>query len=108
MPSITAAAYTNNFAGTNSTTLFDIDTQTDQLMIQNPPNAGTLVPVGSLGLNAEAANGFDIGGTSGVAYAILTTPGNTGLYRINLGTGAATLVSPFNTQVTGFTVGLGF
>jgi hypothetical protein len=108
MPSVTAAAYTNNFTGTNSTTLFDIDTQTDQLMIQNPPNAGALVPVGSLGINAEASNGFDIGGTSGVAYAILTIPGSTGLYRINLGTGAATLVSPFNTQVTGFTVGLGF
>jgi hypothetical protein len=108
MPMVTAAAYTNNFAGTTSTTLYDIDTQTDQLLIQNPPNNGTLVLVGSLGVNAEAANGFDIGGTSGIAYAILTTTGSTGLYRVNLSTGTAAFMSAFNTQVTGFTVGLGF
>jgi hypothetical protein len=41
--SITAAAYTNSFAGATSTTLYDIDVATNQLYIQNPPNIGPLL-----------------------------------------------------------------
>jgi hypothetical protein len=108
MPSVDAAAYTNNFPGSTTTTLYDIDFSTDQLFIQNPPNNGTLVTVGSLGVNAEAANGFDIGGTSGMAYAILTTGSNTSLFKINLMTGAATFVAALPGKVNGFAIGLGF
>ena len=39
---ITAAAYTNSFAGTASTTLFVIDAANATLYTQNPPNNGTL------------------------------------------------------------------
>ena len=35
-PSVDAAAYTNNFAGAASTTLYDIDYATDKLYIQSP------------------------------------------------------------------------
>jgi hypothetical protein len=105
---ITASAYANNFAGTTSTTLFDIDVNTDQLYIQNPPNAGTLVAVGSLGMNAEAMSGFDIGGTTGMAYALLSSGGNTRLYNINRTTGAASAMGNFSSPVSGFTIGLGF
>ena len=63
---------------------------------------------GSLGINVEAANGFDIGSTSTTAYAIFTVGAAQGLYRINLTTGAATKISDFSRPVRGFTVGLGF
>lgn len=91
-PSVTAAGYTNNFAGATSTTLYVIDTGSDRLLIQNPPNNGTLVDVGPLGVDATSANGFDIFAGDGIAYAALTVAGSTGLYTINLSTGAATLV----------------
>lgn len=107
-PMVTAAAYTNNFAGATTTTLFDIDTNTDKLLIQAPPNDGVLTEVGSLGINATAANGFDIGGTSGIAYAILTTENGTRIYSINTSTGVAKSMSNFPATVNGFAIGLGF
>lgn len=108
MPMVTAAAYTNNFAGTATTQLFDIDVATDKLYLQNPPNVGTLVEVGSLGMNVEAANGFDISGTRGIAYALLTSGGSTKLYTINTTTGAASDKGNFASSVNGFCLGLGF
>lgn len=108
-PTITGAAYTNNFAGATTTTLFDIDSNTDKLFRQDPPNPGGLVEIGSLGVNVEAANGFDIGGASGTAYALLTVGGGTRVYTINLTTGAATAGAIFpTTPVRAMAVGLGF
>ncbi len=107
-PKVNAAAYTNNFAGATSTLLLDIDVDTDKLYQQNLPNIGTLVEVGSLGINAEGSNGFDISGTRGVAYALLTSSGGTKLYSVNTNTGAATAIGDFASPVRGFTVGLGF
>jgi len=102
-PNIGAAAYTNNFAGATSTTLYDIDFFRDRLVIQTPPNSGTLVRVGELAplvpspLGADittALVNFDISGLSGIAYASLTPPNAnfSVLYTINLGTGLASLV----------------
>ncbi len=107
-PAISAAAYTNNFPGAITTTLYDLDFTTGKLYMQNPPNNGVLVEVGSLGIGITSGNGFDIGGTSGIAYAVLTTGATTKLYRINLSTGAATAVMDFPRPVTGFSIGLGF
>lgn len=107
-PSITAAAYTNNFAGATTTVLFDIDNQTNMLYKQDPPNAGTLTAIGALGVTATASNGFDIGGTSGIAYALLTVGGVTKVYTINLTTGAATAGATLTGNVKAFTIGLGF
>ena len=111
-PNVTASAYTNNFAGATTTTLYNIDTQgaTAMLVQQNPPNNGTLVPVGSLGFPAEGANGFDIGGTSGTAYALLRSNGTTRLYTINLTNGSSSpgALLPGNPVVRGFALGLGF
>jgi Domain of unknown function (DUF4394) len=107
-PNVTASAYTNNVPGSVNTTLFNIDVTTDKLYTQNPPNNGTLVEVGSLGIDVTADNGFDIGGTSNVAYAILTVGGSTSIYTINLTTGMATKVDAFPAAVKGFAVGLGF
>ncbi len=107
-PNVTAAAYTNNFAGATTTTLFDIDVTTDKLYAQNPPNNGTLVEVGSLGVDVTAENGFDIGGTTNSAWALVTVGSSTRIYIINLITGAATQVSTFPNSTRGFAVGLGF
>ncbi|TCD07132.1 DUF4394 domain-containing protein [Pedobacter frigidisoli] len=105
---ISGSAYTNNFQGSSATVLYDIDATNDRLYKQDPPNAGTLVDVGALGVNIEATNGFDIGGTSGVAYGIFTVGGVQKLYSINLTTGAATAGATITTAVRGFTLGLGF
>jgi hypothetical protein len=91
-PHIVGSAYINNVAGAATTTLFAIDSTTDTLSIQNPPNNGTLVPVGPLGVDTNDFVGFDISANDGTAYATLTSVANvTSLYRLNLSTGAATL-----------------
>ncbi len=107
-PTITAAAYSNNFAGATSTMLFDIDVATDKLYLQSPPNNGGLVEIGNLNYNIDAANGFDIGGTSGTAWAILMSNNRSRLFTINTTTGAATVKGDFPAMVNGFTIGLGF
>ena len=106
-PFVNAAAYTNSFAGTTSTVLYDIDSESNSLFKQNPPNDGGLERIGALGVDIDAANGFDIGGTTGMAYALLTVGGNTGLYSINLTNGSATKVSDFAGSVKGFALGFG-
>ena len=107
-PSVTASAYTNNFAGATTTVLFNIDNVTDKLTRQDPPNNGTQVDVGALGINVEAVSGFDITSRSGVGYATLKVGSNSALYTINLTTGAATKVADMPTTVRAFAVGLGF
>jgi hypothetical protein len=82
-------AYSNNVAGAATTTLYGIDVTSDQLVILNPPNAGTATPVGPLGAAASTGlTGFDISPT-GIAY--LVVQGGL-LNRVNLSTGAATLI----------------
>jgi hypothetical protein len=105
---VDAVAYTNSFAGATTTTLYDVDYNVDKLFKQMPANAGTLIEVGSLGINVSAGNGFDIGGISGNAWGIFTVGGTTSLYSINLNSGAATMNRSFPVMVNGFTVGLGF
>jgi hypothetical protein len=55
-----------------------------------------------------SANGFDIGSTTGTAYALLTVSGVTKVYTINLTTGAATAGATLPGTVRAFTLGLGF
>ncbi len=86
----------------------DPDSTGDRLYRQDPPNAGTLVDVGPLGINVETNNDFDIGGTTGIAYGIFTVSGVQKIYTVNLTTGAATAGAPLSTAVRGFTLGLGF
>lgn len=105
---ISAAAYTNNFTGTTATTLFVIDHNTDKLYQQNPPNNGTLVETGSLGINITNTNGFDIGSVSQKAYLMASVGASTKLYTINTTSGAATPLSDYPNPVKAFAVGLGF
>jgi hypothetical protein len=93
-PNVTASAYTNNFAGATSTTLYDIDNARHALVTQNPPNNGTLTTVGALGTSNNAV-AFDIGDGNG-AYAVLNEEQNRqGLYRIDLTNGHATKATNF-------------
>ena len=105
---VNGAAYTSNVASATSTVLYVIDSQTNMLYTQNPPNAGTLVPVGALGVDVDADSGFDIGGSSGIAYGLLKVGGTTSVYSINLTTGAATKVRDISVQAKAMTIGLGF
>ena len=112
-PVVTAAAYTNSFAGTSATMLFDIDTASASLALQNPPNDGTLVTVGALGVAVAGDAGFDIaGGANGLALAALRTSaaGPSSLYRVDLATGAAVLsggaATPALSAIGNGTVGL--
>jgi trimeric autotransporter adhesin len=100
-PNVTGVAYTNSVNGATSTTLYDIDSSTDSLYIQNPPASGTLTLVGPLGVDTSPLVGFDISGTTGLAYASLSTPTNaSSLYAINLATGTATLVGAVGSSAT--------
>lgn len=108
MPSVSAAAYTNNFAQASSTQLFVIDTGNNNLYLQNPPNNGTLTLVGGLGITTTEMNGFDIGGNSGEAFAIFTVNTTQSIYKVNLTTGTATKVVDFLPAVTSMALGLGF
>ena len=93
-PNVAGSAYTNSFAGATSTTLFDIDNARHALVIQNPPNNGTLTTVGALGTNNNAV-AFDIG-EGNVGYAVLNGEQNRqNLYRIDLSNGHATQATNF-------------
>ncbi|WP_251373876.1 DUF4394 domain-containing protein [Janthinobacterium sp. JC611] len=112
-PVVTAAAYTNSFAGTAATMLFDIDVASASLALQNPPNDGTLANVGLLGVAVAGDAGFDIaGGANGLALAALRTAagGPSSLYRIDLATGAAVPIggaaTPAASAIGNGTVGL--
>jgi hypothetical protein len=111
---VTAVAYTNNDKNPmTATVLFDIDTMADQLSIQAPPNAGTLNPVGALGMDAGVDTSFDIftsaqpgEGVRGLATFMMG--GQTRLFRVDLTTGQLTLAGSFaaNTQIMGIAIPL--
>lgn len=106
-PSVDGLAYINNNVATDpaggATTLYDMDFGKDDLLIQNPPNSGTLNTVGSfgIGIDALAGIGFDIftdpastddsiAGHRGYAVMRRTEPNKYLLYDVNLGNGQIT------------------
>jgi len=94
-PSVAAAAYTNSILNATTTQLFDVDSTSSVLALQNPPNDGTLVNVGPLGVTIAGDGGMDIaGGANGLVLAALRTTagGPTSLYRVDITTGAGTLI----------------
>ncbi len=118
-PTVTASAYTNSFPGPSAavaprtTQLFDIDSNLDVLALQNPPNNGTLVTVGSLGVDFGPIGGFDIQSPSAgvnTAFAAFGSPSNNtlaaSLYSINLTTGAASSLGQIGTGAGSNLIGL--
>ncbi|HEY9691389.1 MAG TPA: DUF4394 domain-containing protein [Oculatellaceae cyanobacterium] len=98
-PNITAAAYTNSFAGTTTTQLFNIDSNLDILVQQNPPNNGTLNTIGSLGIDFGSTGGFDIFTGSDQTTNTAFAASGSSLYNINLATGAATTLGTIGNNV---------
>jgi len=104
---IAASAYTNNDLTAMSppntgTTLFELDTNLNQIAIQSPPNNGILVATGQLGVDPGSAAGFDIYtwlGLDGMSIgntglASLSVSGATGLYSLDPLTGRALPLGP--------------
>jgi Domain of unknown function (DUF4394) len=113
---VTGAAYTNNDLDANTvTTLFDIDTVNDNVVVQSPANAGLLAPAGKLQVDAGTSVGFDIysrnrfGVTQGnTGYATVSVLGRYSLFQVNLLTGKASRIGGFraDTQVTDLAIPL--
>lgn len=107
-PQITSVGYTDSFAGTTSTALFDIDALSSSLFLQNPPNAGTLQMVGALGVTPAGDSGLDIlsFGGNNAAVASMTVGGVSTLYAIDLTAGTASSIGPIagNPSLLGLTV----
>jgi hypothetical protein len=87
-PRITAAAYSNNVKDAATTKLFEIDAETDSLVLQEPPNDGGLVTIGPLGVDFGPLGGFDVVTEHGVDVAWAASGAT--LYRLDLGSGQAT------------------
>lgn len=105
--SVAAGAYTNAPQGgvATSTQLYDIETNAYTLVLQDPPNAGTLVTVGGLGDSLGVNGGFDVQTGTGTAYLVTTNGEGTDVRTVDLMTGATTLVdgAPTLPDVSGFT-----
>jgi hypothetical protein len=97
-PAIVGCAYINNFAGSVATTMYDVDADLDILVMQNPPNNGTLNTIGPLGVDVTGVAGFDFTEADKAAYAIFKRASGVAseIYRVNLVTGTATLLGAVN------------
>lgn len=105
---VTGAAYTNNdLHADTATTLFDVDSSLNQVVLQSPPNNGSLAAVGKLGVDPDAPVGFDVysalglGGATFVnrAFASLVTGGVSAFYTVELLTGKAYPMGAFTDAV---------
>jgi hypothetical protein len=97
-PAIVALAFSNSFPEATSTVLYGIDATPNSLVVVNR-TTGQLDTVGPLGAATGVRCGFDISGSTGTAYAALSSGETTGLYTIDLGTGAATRVGTMGGQL---------
>lgn len=92
-PNLTCIAYTNNFSGATSTTLFGIDSTLDTLVTQGgaagtpSPNAGTLFTRATMGITTTPRCALDISNLTGRFWSSLTSAGDldSTLYRIDFG-----------------------
>lgn len=87
-PRVTAGAYTNSMAGATATMLLTIDTASNSLNVQNPPNDGVQAPRAQLSMQVPANVAFDIlsDGTNNWGFVMA---GGT-LHSLDLTSGALT------------------
>ncbi len=92
-PNVVGSAYTNSFMGSTSTQLYGIDSALDILVTQ-ANSAGTLMTVGSLGVDVNDTLSFDISGLTGIAYATVQSEdlSRSTFWMIDLSTGDATML----------------
>lgn len=97
-PALISVAYSQNFAGTTSTTLYGLDSRQNTLVMVGgsngvpSPNGGQLTTVGALNLNISALAGFDISSYGGAFVALNVAGAGTRIYSLNLATAASTLL----------------
>jgi hypothetical protein len=85
-PRISTGAYTNSLPGSKATQLFNIDSKLDALVLQSPPNDGTLKTVGILTNNFGTLAGLDImTDTQGINTAFAVTGSQ--LFSVDLSNG---------------------
>ena len=110
------SAYTNSYIGSTSTTLFNVEGTTSSLVLQNPPNNGTLNTISALGisLSAMAPDQVDMdifyNPMTAVNNAFLINPNgmNQTVYSLNLTTGATTLIGTTGVAISDFAVQINF
>lgn len=98
---VVAAAYSNNdLLASTGTVLYNIDAMRDQVVVQSPPNNGSLAAFGLIGGDvAPTQVSFDaytqVNGAgspnTNTGVAVMTVNGVRGVYVISLGTGRAAL-----------------
>lgn len=113
---VSAAAYTNNDnSAATPTQLFDLDTTDDQLVLQDPPNSGTLTGIGPVGaLNTIDPNaGFDVYSTLDQSGATIDNDAFAVVGRylqrllaVNLATGEIEEIDVFNQPVVDLAIKL--
>lgn len=111
---VTGAAYTNNdLDAATATTLYDLATATNQVVIQSPANAGTLAATGTTTVDLAGDTGFDIYSTvrRGTTVELLPYAVNGGrLYEVSLFNGRledAGRIGRGDTVVTDLAIPLG-
>jgi len=97
LPAGSPIAYTNNFLGAKTTVAYGIDAANNVLYVLDPDDQGNCHTIGALGPDPGLRDGFDISGTTGVAYACLSVNNVPNFYIISLGTGKAQLIGRIST-----------
>ncbi|CAN5803950.1 hypothetical protein BH10ACT1_BH10ACT1_32040 [soil metagenome] len=107
-PAVGGAAYTNSGRSATfpaATALFDLESNRDVLVRQNPANAGDLTTIGALGVDIDGTASFDISGGPGQnAYAVLRSGGVQSLYLVDLTTGKADKVADLPGALSAFAI----
>jgi hypothetical protein len=99
-PRVVGSAYTNSSfsaALPGTTMLYAIDSASNTLSLQNPPNAGTLTTVRRLPFDISDQAGFDIAGSNNVGYIATRARRGSVLYTVDPATGR----SRFSGQIGG-------
>jgi hypothetical protein len=104
-------AASHHVAPAPASTLYGINYETDSLVRiggingDPSPDSGALTTVGPLGMTAiTIGGGFDIEPATGAGYAALPTASGWGLFKINLDTGAATLMGMLSQSAAGLAI----
>jgi Domain of unknown function (DUF4394)/IPTL-CTERM motif len=120
-PNVVAAAYTSNFAGATSTTLFGIDSNLDIAVLQGSPDGTPISPntgqlftalplftAGPVLVDTSDAVGFDFSGPPTVGYLSLTPPTGAASSLYTVGAQELTLIGTIGTGfiVVDITVGV--
>lgn len=103
---VAASAYSNNTSGATTTNLFGVDTAGDQWVMQEPPNDGTITAIALLNAGQVIDASVDIETDNTAALAVLNIGGIAAIYRIDLASGATTVLGTVGTgePISGFAI----